>query len=411
MTGTMCGAVVIGGYITGLSTVRALASSGMPIAVVVTDSSDIAQYSRWATEHHDLVDFFNKPDSLLDLLEQHARRWQGWVLLPISDEALTVLSQHRERLERSYRIAAPPWEVARNVLQKDLTYRAAQDVGVDVPRIYGDAEPLVAAQSGMTFPVVVKPVESRPFVKCFGVKLFVAHNRAELARAIQKVHARGLRAQVMDLVPGPDSQFHNYSVYIDRHGQPVAELPMKKLRKSPPFFGVVRVAETTTNMALREPTLALLRRIGWRGMASAEYKLDPRDGRYRLMEINGRSFLLQGLACRAGVNYSQLAWQEAAGASVSGSPNGWSGMWIHVLDDLYYGTFFRRLERLSVGQYLSPYCRPKTYAVWSARDPRPFMRHCRQAFEKARAVAVDSEARSLVRRRVVSMPVEPDTIE
>jgi hypothetical protein len=48
------GAVVVGGYVTGLSTVRALAGLDMPIAVVVTTPSDIAQYSRWTSEYHTL---------------------------------------------------------------------------------------------------------------------------------------------------------------------------------------------------------------------------------------------------------------------------------------------------------------------------------------------------------------------
>ncbi len=147
--------------------------------------------------------------------------------------------------------------------------------------------------------MLVKPVESRPFFARFGVKLFVAHDQSELTRYVNELQVLGFKAQIMDFIPGPDSLFYNYTVYIDKSGNPAAELAMKKLRKSPPFFGVVRVGEVIKADKLREPTLELLRRVGWRGIASAEYKLDPRDESYRLIDVNCRPFLSQGLALRA----------------------------------------------------------------------------------------------------------------
>jgi len=400
-----CGAIVVGGSITGLSSLRAFASHGIPVAVVATDRRDVAPYSRWASETHRLDDVQADPESVLDLLERQARRWRGRVVLTNLDEVAILLARHRERLERWYRIVTPPWDTIRHVMQKDLTYAAAREVGVDAPRSYGEASLETAALDDVVFPVVVKPVESRPFVVRFGVKLFVAHDRDELRRRVEDVLAAALRAEIIDLVPGPDDLFYSYTVYIDRYGDPAAELCTRKLRKSPPFFGVARVAEVASRSELREPTLALLRRIGWRGMASVEYKLDPRDGRHRLMEINGRSFLIQGLAQRAGVNYPLLAWRESVlGENVSAAFNGWGGVWIHLLDDLYYGLFHRAVEGASVRQYLTPYGRPKIFAVWSADDPKPFLMQGYHALRHVAAASLDGEIRAALRSHVQGMP-------
>ena len=404
--GAARGVVVLGGSITGLSTLRALAPHGIPVAVVATHPGDVAPYSRWARENHCLLGFESEPESVLEFLEGKSREWQGRLLLTNHDEVATVLSRNRERLERWYRIVTPTWETTRQVMQKDLTHAAARGVGVDVPHAYGDASPEVASRADVRFPVVVKPVESRSFVARFGVKLLVARDRAELRLRVRDVQASGLRAQVVDMVPGRDDLCFSYTVYIDRHGEPSAELCLRKLRKSPPFFGVVRVAEVADVEGLREPTLALLRHIGWRGMASVEYKLDPRDGRHRLMEINGRSFLIQGLAHRAGVNYPLLAWREAVLGERAGMRfNGWNGVWIHGLDDVYYGAFHRAVERSSLGEYLAPYRRPKTYAVWSASDPKPFLAQVRHAIGRAARAAVDGDVRATLRKSVQGMPV------
>lgn len=365
---------MVGGHTNGLGVVRALGKHGIPVTVVVTNNDDMAQYSRWVNEHHKLYQLCSRPETLLELLERQSQRWRGWTVFPTSDDAVVVIAKNHEYLSRWYRLTTPEWGIMQWLINKKLTYQAAEAVGVDTAKSYGPATFEAADCHGISFPVVVKPIESHLFRMRFGKKLFVARDREELLKSIHKVVAGGLRAEIIDLIPGPDSLFYNYSVYIDRRGEPIADFSMRKLRKDPPFFGVCRVAETTSSRELREPTIEILRRIGWQGMANAEYKLDPRDGRYRLMEINGRCFLMHGLARRAGINYPFLSWLESAGEKEpSVHPNGWQGVWLHLKADLTYALLFRRTERLGVRDYLYPHSRPKTFAVWDRRDPKPFV--------------------------------------
>ncbi len=405
--GLKTGVVVIGGGLTGLSTLRCLSGLGIPVDVILTDPDDMAQHSRFAHRHYRLFEFRSDPGALIDFIERSTDRWRGWSLFPTSDESLAMLSRHLDRLGGSFLVMAQPWEQTRQILFKDLTYKTAEEAGIDIPHIYSYATPEECMNENIRFPVVVKPVESRRFVGIFGVKLFVANDRAELLECTRKLDETGLRAIIMDLVPGPDDCFYNYSVYIDRRGEPLAELAMRKLRKSPPFYGVCRAAETAEPDRLREPTIELLRRIGWRGVANVEYKLDPRDGKYRLMEVNGRFFLMQGLACKAGINYPLLAWKElAAGVTVKVARNDWDGIWINLVDDLYYGSFYRDIEKLNIRDYLKTYIRPKTHAVWSATDPLPFVCHCFLEIRKALSAAVDPGYRRALQGRVRGMPVD-----
>jgi predicted ATP-grasp superfamily ATP-dependent carboligase len=403
------GAVVINAYISGLDAVRSLGSHNIPVAVVHNGGyNDFAQYSCSVCEDHKLPDFISEPESLLELLERQGRAWQDWVIFPADDQALAVISRYRDRLSRWYRITVPPWEVTRHLLEKDLTYQAASEVGVDIPHSYGNATRQNAKRDDISFPVVVKPVESHLFVKHFGRKLFVVRNRDELLRRVNAVANAGLRAQIFDLVPGPDTLFYNYSVYIDHSGEPVAELDMKKLRKSPPFFGVIRAGERAHVPELREPTIELLRKLKWCGMANAEYKLDRRDGRYRLMEINGRCFMMMGLARKAGVNYPLLAWQECGlgEKKVGAHPNTWWGVWVHLLADAYYGIFHSKIEGLGLASYFESYRRPKTFAVWLATDPKPFIVQWAKAAQRAARLSYRSYERERLRAERQHMPAE-----
>ena len=399
------GAVVIGGYANAVSALRGLAREGVRTAVVLTAEHDVAQHSRYAHEVHRVHYLNQRPDGLIELLDAQSERWRGWALIPTNDYALAALSQYKERLSRNYRVTVPEEEITRRVLDKAITYRLAQEVGVDVPRSYGPASHLTAARLDLVFPLIVKPLQSARFWEIFGKKLLVVRDRAELRAAIDRVEQSGIAAEVFDLVPGSDRQVYNYTVYLDRWGRPAAEFGVRKLRKAPSYFGVGRAAMAVELPQLRERTIALLHRIGWRGMASVEYKLDPRDGSYRLMEINGRCPLTNALPTRCGVNYPLLGWREhVLRESVSAVPNGWRGIWTHLHADLLYTAIEERSPEWSWHDFVRGYAGPWVDAVWSSKDPIPFLAQCVGTLRKAAQGVRDSRVRDEVDNRFQSMP-------
>ena len=399
------GAVVIGGYANAVSALRGLAREGVRTAVVLTADHDVAQHSRYAHEAHRVHYLNRRPDGLLELLDAQRRQWRNWALLPTNDYAVAAIAQHRDHLSRTYRVTVPDREVAGRVLDKAVTYQFARSVGVDVPTSYGPASRVTAARLDLVFPLVVKPLQSARFWELFGKKLLVVRDRGELMEAVDRVEESGMDAEVLDLVPGGDTQVCNYTVYIDRWGNPAAEFALRKLRKAPRFFGVGRAATPAQLPQLREQTIELLRRIGWHGIASVEYKLDPRDGRHRLMEINGRTFLAHGLATRCGVNYPLLAWREhVLRETVSARPNGWNGVWTHMHADLLYTMVEDRDPDWSWLEFIRSYTGPWIDAVWSAADPVPFLAQWSGTLQKAARHVRSGGEMEVVRNRFQAMP-------
>ena len=369
------GVVVLGGYVNALGVVRALHARGIATAVVTTKPFDIAHLSRCVSSHVAVAGVEEQPELIVELLERRAADWEGWAVLPTNDEALAALALHHDRLSSRYRLIAPPLEVARHLLDKTLMLESARAVGADVPTHYGPATEETAAERELSFPVVVKPLVGYRFAARFGSKLFVAHDREELRRCAALLAAAAIEGQVVELVPGPDSGIYQYTTYLDARGEPRGGLTARKLRQGPPLFGIACVAEIVANPdGLEETTVELARRIGLRGIASAEYKLDPRSGRFRFLELNGRSVVYNGLLRRAGLDLPWLAWSDyVTGRPERGRPNGWPGVWINLHADVLYSTLYRSSDRPSLGDFLTPYRRPKLEAVWSARDPLPFL--------------------------------------
>lgn len=368
------GAIVIGGYVNGLGLVRALAARGVPVAVLTTRPFDVAQRSRWCIAHRPVHDLDERPEALLEALEPWASRFAGFALLPTSDEALLALAVHHERLARHFRVVAQPWDVTERLIDKRLMLDAARAVGVDVPHCFGPATDDTARRGDLRFPVVVKPVVGHRFFARFGAKLLVAHDAGELRACIARLRDAGLEGDVFDLVPGADDQIFAHCTWVDARGVAQPGVTVRKLRQSPPSFGVARVAEVVDEIPeLREATEAILRQLGFRGIAAAEFKLDPRDGSFRFLEVNGRSVLYNALLLRAGLDVAGLAWSEhVEGRTEQQRPSSWRGVWVNLHADLLYSAL-KSEAGLGFSEFLAPYRRPLVEAVWSGHDPLPFL--------------------------------------
>ncbi|MEW6488217.1 MAG: hypothetical protein AB1578_09930 [Thermodesulfobacteriota bacterium] len=395
------GAVVIGGHINGLGVVRALAAQGIPVALVTTRPHDLAQYSRCASDHVPLRDLDEEPALLAELLEQRAGRWLGWAVFPTCDGALAALAQAPDRLWEAYRVVAPPPEVVRTLLDKEQMGRAAAAAGLLLPHDYGPAQQANPALGGVRFPAVVKPVCGHLFFARFGCKLFVAEGREELDVCLRRVAEAALPCRVADLVPGSDDTIYAHCIYVDARGEPGPGLTVHKLRQSPPGFGVARVAEVVPDPpGVREATIALLRGIGFRGLAAAEFKWDERDGTFRFLEVNGRSVIYNGLLRRAGLDLAGMAWMDRVeGRPQEVRPRGWPGVWVNLHADLLCSLLLRRRDPVGLKEFLAPYRRSVVDAVWSARDPGPFLAQWGRTLRDGSAAALRGGHRELLADR------------
>ena len=83
-----------------------------------------------------------------------------------------------------------------------------------------------------------------------------------------------------------------------------------KKRSSGQFLACT-VVETNWSDEVLQYSLALLEKIGYYGYTGTQFKLDPRDGHFKLMEINGRITMSNSLALKCGINLPHLMYKEA----------------------------------------------------------------------------------------------------
>ncbi len=403
-------AIVIGAHANGTGVIRSLGRAGIPVFAIQTLRSDMGHYSKFVRRSFRLLEIASDPNSLVNFLEDRLDLWKGAVLIPTNDHALTGMAKNHARLSENFRLTCPPWEVVQRVIDKSQTMAAARQVGVAVPQVFGKTTSDFQGAAELDYPVLVKPVQGHQFAHVFNQKLFQVENAKELQEVIAMVEANGFDCEIVEFVLGPETAIQHFQVYVDTDGVPRGAFTYRKLRQEPPVFGVARACETFEAPEIHDLGLRLLQQLDWRGIASVAFKQDIRNGRYYLMEINGRSPLSHGLALKAGLNYALMAYTEAAGGEIEGDePNGWEGVWIHLHADFFSTVKSLRRPDFSFRELLASYMRPKTFAVWARDDPKPFVRQWWFSLKKTpRWLVKRSKAvGAFLRSESGSVPAEP----
>ena len=176
---------------------------------------------------------------------------------------------------------------------------------------------------------------------------------------------------LQDIVPGGDEELYTLGSYLDAQSRPLAQFTGHKLRQHPPRFGHVSMAVSTWVPELAEAGLRLLHELGYHGVSQVEFKRDPRDGRYRLMEVNARHWMWHSLATACGVNLSLAAYRDAIGEPYI-SPRQVDGLkWVVSLTDARDAFARWRRGEEKLWPWLRSYRGVRVDGLYSLRDPLP----------------------------------------
>jgi D-aspartate ligase len=367
------GAVVIGGDYQGLGIVRSLGRHNVPVCII-DDEQSIARFSRYSAHAVKVASLRDENETVRTVLDIGRRLdLRGWVLFPTRDETVAAFGRHRPRLSEFFRVPTPEWNTTQWVWDKRNTYRLASRLKIPTPCTWypldvADLDKILADP-----PFVVKPAIKEHFVYATKSKAWRANNRAELRELFLRAVALLGAGEVMvqDLVPGDGQQQFAYTGFF-KGKQPVGSMVVRRTRQHPPEFGRASTFVETIDCPLLESlSERFLRSIDYYGLVELEYKLDPRDGQYRLLDVNGRTWGYHTLGCRAGVDFSYLLYADQIGESAP-SCRGQSGLsWIRLVTDVPTALAEIFKGRLDWRAYARSLKGSNIEAVFSSDDPLP----------------------------------------
>jgi len=370
----------------GLGVIRALGMMDVPIVAVYYDlHKDMGYVSKYVKHKIYAPHPERSEDEFLNLLIESASRFGGGLLIPVSDETLVTVSRNKDLLGRHYVVACTEWDITRQFIDKKHTYALAEAVGVATPKTIVPRSPEDVESYGKTieYPCLVKPCQSHLFFARFGRKMVPVSNLEHMLSIYQQASDAGMDVMLQEIIPGDDTHVVNYNSYF-WDGQPLAEFTAQQLRKAPPEFGSPCVAVSKQIPEVIEPGRKILRSMGFYGYSCTEFKKDPRDGVYKLMEVNGRHNLSSLLAVHCGINFPWLHYKHLVQGELPTAVAYRTGIyWIDITRDASYSVRCLSKHRYSPIQYVLPYLKPHVFAVLDLKDPKPFVKRLADLITRA----------------------------
>jgi D-aspartate ligase len=152
----------------------------------------------------------------------------------------------------------------------------------------------------------------------------------------------------------------------------VATMVVRRLRQHPPEFGRASTfVETVDEPVVEELSERMLGSIAYDGLVELEYKLDPRDGRFKLLDFNARTCGYHSLGQAAGVDFPYLLFRQSLGLPVARQRARIGTRWVRLLTDVPTAAREILRGRQSARAYLRSLRGVRTEAVFSGRDPLP----------------------------------------
>lgn len=370
---TIPGVVIVGGAHGTLALARSLGALNVPVYYLTHDSPlpgwsrFVRKTIRWAGPHD---------AGALPFLRQMADKHglKGCLLVPSGDGEVQLVAQHREELSSLYKIILPDWTALQWLCEKPLLYQRAAELGVSIPRTYALASAADIDTLDILFPVILKPNMGGGNTTIARAKVIRADDRHALKTAFADASGEigAGNVVVQELVPGGgESQFSYAALWLN--GQPVAEFTARRARQYPVDFGYTSTSvEVVDNGQAVDAARKILKSAGHSGLVEAEFKLDGRDGKLKLLDVNPRPWSWFGLCSAAGIDLGALLWRVANGEPVGQPGNARQGVsWSYLVRDAVAAFTLARRGQAKIGDYFASLRNIRSWAAFAPNDPLP----------------------------------------
>jgi predicted ATP-grasp superfamily ATP-dependent carboligase len=297
-----------------LAAVRSLGRQGHEVVVAATSPASLAGASRHAAARATYPDPMADAGAFMPAIAGIVREQNIEVLMPMTEISTLLVTGERHLLPSECRLPFPAVEIVDRAANKADVLALADSLGIPTPRtqVIANAAEALASLDSLTFPTVIKPARSRVRRGSGWLSTSVAYapDADALRQRLASLAPEAFPVLLQERIVGPGAGIFACC----NQGKVLALFAHRRLREKPPSGGVSVLCESAPlDAVLADHAAELLGELGWHGVAMVEFKRDERDGRARLMEINGRFWGSLQLAVDAGVDFPYLAAEIAAG--------------------------------------------------------------------------------------------------
>ena len=233
--------------------------------------------------------------TLIDFAGRYPKE-QTLLLVPCGDNYIKLLVRNQDKLRPYYRFECISEELLMRLSIKESFYEVCTEHGFAFPKTTACSyENYKTVELPFDFPVIIKPSNSVAYWNCkfpHKKKVFVAQNKEEFTAILNAIYGSSYKDHLIlqEYIPGDDSQMRVMNCYCgsDKKVKLIALGQALLEEHSPEGIGSYAAIINTRDDTPAQQMKDFLEGIGYVGFANFDMKLDPRDGTYKLFEMNLR---------------------------------------------------------------------------------------------------------------------------
>jgi predicted ATP-grasp superfamily ATP-dependent carboligase len=353
-----------------LAVVRSLGREGVRVTVGERTILNTSFFSKYCTRRIVYPSPRRYPEQFIEFFLKEIKRNHYDCIFPMEEETLLLLARYQSEISKYTYLLIPDLKKIEFVRDKKNLIQFAEKQGIPIPKTWVDPPSFALSPKGggENEEYVIKP---RISSGSFGIAY--VSKREDLILSYQRVHARYPYPLIQEWIPDGGEIF-GLSALFDEASNVKAAFVHKKLRMYPVRGGPSTLREGVEHPQIVELGLSLLKALKWVGIAMVEFKVDPRDGIPKLMEINPRFWGSLQLAIVSGVDFPYLILKMARGETVEPVlryPVGKRCRWLLFGDILHFLTNPKRFHLRP--PFFHFFETNTSYDIISREDPLPIL--------------------------------------
>jgi len=214
----------------------------------------------------------------------------------------------------------------------------------------------------------------------------IVNNREELIEQYQRLEdPASPNLMLQQYIPGDDDQIYIFNGYFNKNSDCLAGFTGHKIRQYPIHVGCASLAVCKMNETVYNVTTTFMKSIGYKGILDIGYRYDPRDGQYKVLDINprvGQAFRI--FVAGDDTDVVKTLYRDLTGQPVMPIQPREGRRWIIEDYDLESSLDYFREKTLGFAEWVRSYRRVEEAAWFDLKDPAPFLAMARKLSRRGR---------------------------
>ena len=360
-----------------LGIIRSLGRLGVPVFAMIEDPLAPAAVSRHLKGSFAVNDGSAAPGSLIKWLGAIAERLgTRAILIPTDDQGAAFISEESEALGKWFIFPKGPKDLPRRLANKRDLYSFCKKQGVPCAEstFPSCAADVLAFLKCAKFPVIFKMAEPQRRPK--GVRsVRIVYTPEELLIRYQQANDSGYSDVILqECISERSAEDWVFHGYVNPETNCMVGFTGKKLRSHPAFAGSTSLGVSLPNECLTRQAEALLRSLSYAGIMDIDYRYDPRDDQYKLLDFNprvGANFRM--FEDESGVDVVRALHLDLTGRTVTRSPEAVGRTFIVEPFELAAACDYLQAGELTLTGWWRTLKGRREFAWFSWNDPAPVL--------------------------------------